>query len=143
MMADEQFDEAKAVADYHQWIQDYFYTDAPGVKFDGPFTNGGSDSGIRPAKEMEVGKMHFQDNSLCQDYISANPGRYAGISHVGYLCPCGCRKAFHLPIESPCNKGWGLTIHEDSTVSLNPSIQALGDTCKSHYFIHNGMVQWA
>ena len=56
-----------------------------------------------------------------------------------HLCHCGCGDHVHLPFKDTNVSGsyWGL-----SGNSFTPSIfKRLG--CKSHYFIKNGIVQWA
>lgn len=72
---------------------------------------------------LEVGKVY-----VCWDYRSSV-----------HLCPCGCGDKVFLPIAETSAKDnhWGLIGN-----SFSPSIQKLTG-CKSHYWIKNGLVQWA
>ena|ERR1035437_5337306 len=72
---------------------------------------------------LEPGKVYF-----CKDYAMSV-----------HLCPCGCGEPVHLHFKEYNVTGicWGL---KDNT--FTPSIlKSFG--CKSHYWIKNGLVQWA
>lgn len=58
---------------------------------------------------------------------------------VIHKCACGCGEKVVTPIDP---KGWVLT-YDGDTVSLTPSIGNWSYKCKSHYFIHRNIVEWA
>lgn len=64
---------------------------------------------------------------------------------ASYICPCGCGREVYLPLRPKENghPSWEYEIHLDNTVSFTPSILGKQGTCQSHYFIKNGLVQWA
>lgn len=66
-------------------------------------------------------------------YISE---KYKVASH---LCCCGCRKEVVTPLN-PAK--WQLT-NSNGEISLYPSIGNWSFSCKSHYWIKHGKVQWA
>ena len=57
------------------------------------------------------------------------------------LCPCGCQSTIQLnllPDAKPC---WRVEEHEDSTISLYPSVWSRKG-CGSHYLIRKGFIKW-
>lgn len=57
------------------------------------------------------------------------------------VCPCGCGNILQmnlLPDERPC---WYVTIHEDKTASLHPSVWRKKGCC-SHFWFKHGKVNW-
>jgi hypothetical protein len=66
-------------------------------------------------------------------YVSMN---YAVASHK---CACGCGREVVTPI-SPTD--WLLRF-DGEAITLEPSIGNWNFPCRSHYFIHGGIVHWA
>lgn len=63
------------------------------------------------------------------------------LEQVAMLCPCGCKRLLHMNLlhdERPC---WTLTLHQDGTASLFPSVWRKKD-CGSHFWLKRGIVQW-
>lgn len=56
-----------------------------------------------------------------------------------HLCACGCGREIVTPF-TPAD--WRL-IFDGETVSLDPSIGNWSLSCRSHYWIERGSVQWA
>ncbi|WP_063910176.1 DUF6527 family protein [Herbidospora yilanensis] len=57
----------------------------------------------------------------------------------GHLCACGCGQEIVTPL-SPAQ--WALT-YDGENVSLRPSIGNWGLSCRSHYWIKEGVVRWS
>lgn len=61
--------------------------------------------------------------------------------HASMPCPCKCGEILHMnliPDERPC---WQVTIHQDHTVSLFPSVWRQKG-CRSHFWFQRGYVIW-
>jgi hypothetical protein len=58
---------------------------------------------------------------------------------AGHLCPCGCGNKIITPIGST---EWHL-IERKGKPTLYPSIGNWQLSCKSHYWIHNGEIEWS
>lgn len=68
-------------------------------------------------------------------------GENGFVWQVAMMCPCGCRKTLHLPVLENTNPRWRYVIHEDNTVSLNPSVwRRVG--CQSHFHLRRGVILW-
>lgn len=60
---------------------------------------------------------------------------------VAMICPCGCGSALHMnliPDERPC---WRITIHDNGSASLHPSVWRKKE-CASHFWFREGRVHW-
>ncbi len=59
-------------------------------------------------------------------------------------CPCGCGQRIELPLR-PVNANdeadWSATIHDDGTVTIEPSIETTRG-CGSHFSIERNVVRW-
>jgi Family of unknown function (DUF6527) len=56
-------------------------------------------------------------------------------------CPCNCKNVLQMSLHQDGTPRWNLTIHDNGTVSLYPSIwRKVG--CKSHFFFKEGKIQW-
>jgi hypothetical protein len=66
---------------------------------------------------------------------------YASIEYatVAHKCMCGCSNEVTSPL-SP--EQWQLTFN-GRTISLSPSIGNWGFDCESHYWLEDGLVNWA
>ncbi len=63
------------------------------------------------------------------------------LEQAAMLCPCGCQRTLQmnlLPDERPC---WRLSLHEDGTATLHPSVWRKKD-CGSHFWFQRGKVKW-
>lgn len=61
-----------------------------------------------------------------------------------HVCPCGCNAHRRIPVNGHKQEngaGWNYNINENNQVTITPSILDRG-TCKAHYFITKGKVQW-
>jgi len=58
---------------------------------------------------------------------------------AGHLCPCGCGNKIILPLGST---EWHLTIRKGKP-TLYPSLGNWQLSCKSHYWIINGEIEWS
>ncbi len=57
------------------------------------------------------------------------------------MCPCKCGNILHLNLlrdERPC---WTVTMHDDETTSLHPSVWRKKG-CRSHFWFRAGRVYW-
>jgi Family of unknown function (DUF6527) len=81
----------------------------------------------------------------CQQNIAVLESDSAGcILAVWHVCPCGCRGNRRLPVNGHTTEegaGWAYSVDEENRLTMSPSIQDLG-TCRSHYFIRDGMVEF-
>ena len=84
---------------------------------------------------MKVQFVEFIPENIQEDilYISLE---YKTATH---LCPCGCMNRVVTPIGGD---GWELIIHEDTIISLSPSIGNFRWPCKSHYFYRKNKIEW-
>ena len=57
------------------------------------------------------------------------------------LCPCGCGKTLHMNLLLDERPVWRLTVHEDGTSSLYPSINRMKG-CRAHFWFRMGRVYW-
>ena len=56
-----------------------------------------------------------------------------------HKCMCGCGNE----VVTPCSQsGWTAIINNYRNVSLTPSVGSFNLSCKSHYFLKNGIVKW-
>ena len=56
-------------------------------------------------------------------------------------CPCGCRETIQLNLVPEMRPRWTVTIEQDRTVSLSPSVwRQVG--CRSHFVMTRGRVAW-
>lgn len=83
---------------------------------------------------LEPGKLYVVKGTQTTSHAAA------------FLCPCGCGKEVYLPCRAPgtphgLGSEWELTLHDDNTVTLHPSILDRG-TCQSHYWIKRNQVEW-
>jgi hypothetical protein len=64
------------------------------------------------------------------------PFQQSGEAHWFIACP-GC--GGHLDLSM-----WGVTEHEDGTLSIAPSIQCFGaeKPCNAHYFVVRNQIRW-
>jgi Family of unknown function (DUF6527) len=71
-------------------------------------------------------------------------GASGEIENVAYRCPCGCNHTVVLPVGPvPIQKKcWGLT-QANGLLTITPSVDQIGYTCRSHYHIDAGKVRWA
>lgn len=60
-------------------------------------------------------------------------------STCGHLCCCGCGQEVITPL-SPAQ--WSFT-YDGENVSLTPSVGNWALSCRSHYWIRKGKVQWS
>ncbi|MBL8792473.1 MAG: hypothetical protein JNM56_01070 [Planctomycetia bacterium] len=68
-------------------------------------------------------------------------GEGSHIWSVALLCPCGCGHALQMNMLADTHPRWQLTIHEDATTTLYPSVwRQVG--CRSHFFLRRGRVEW-
>jgi|SRR5215216_3389402 len=69
------------------------------------------------------------------------------VGENGYLwfvalnCPCGCGDIIHLNLLPDANPRWKIEEHQNSTISISPSIWSRKG-CNSHYFFKRGYVKW-
>lgn len=61
-----------------------------------------------------------------------------------FACPKICGKTISLNISDQHNKWerWKVTEHEDSTISLYPSIWMKTFDCNCHYWLSKGYIIW-
>ncbi len=72
-------------------------------------------------------------------YIVGNEGYYW---QAVMLCPCGCNKTLHMNLMKEDHPSWKVEIHENTNVSLHPSIDRKV-VCKSQFFVRKGKIVWA
>ena len=60
---------------------------------------------------------------------------------VAFLCPCGCGELVQLNLLPDTRPQWDVRTHEDTTVSLTPSVWRTKG-CRSHFFLRRGRVEW-
>lgn len=60
---------------------------------------------------------------------------------AAFLCPCGCGEVIQLSLMPDDRPRWTLTLHDDKTVTLYPSVWRVRG-CKSHFFVRQSMVEW-
>lgn len=59
----------------------------------------------------------------------------------GHLCLCGCGELTITPLND--DYGWRLSIsHNESKISLTPSIGNYNFACKSHYILTNNVANF-
>ena len=61
--------------------------------------------------------------------------------HVSMLCPCGCGEMLHMNLIPDGVPVWHLSIHQDSSISLYPSVLR-NRGCHSHFWIRNDRIFW-
>lgn len=76
------------------------------------------------------------DQWHCERNFAALEKEQDQVIATWHICPCGCR----IPRRLPVNR-WSYNIDGDGRLTLNPSILDTM-TCKAHYFIKNGMVEF-
>ena len=57
------------------------------------------------------------------------------------LCPCGCKNVIQLNLLTQAKPCWKLTLHEDGSASLTPSVWR-SKGCRSHFWLRRGRVEW-
>lgn len=61
---------------------------------------------------------------------------------LAFKCPCGCNENILLNLLKDAKPQWRFRINKNDMIDINPSIwRKIG--CKSHFFVKNGMVEWA
>jgi hypothetical protein len=61
--------------------------------------------------------------------------------YAAMLCPCGCGSILHMGLMEDQRPRWSVTIHDDGTPSLRPSVwRQVG--CKSHFWLRQGTIAW-
>jgi hypothetical protein len=60
---------------------------------------------------------------------------------VGIRCPCGCGRKIELLVIREAKPRWDLKVDTAGRPTLAPSVW-LRDGCKSHFWIHRGVVKW-
>lgn len=61
---------------------------------------------------------------------------------AGLICPCGCREHIKISLIRNDRPRWRYRTHNDSTVSLDPSIWRVTGCC-SHFTMVRGRIRWA
>ena len=60
---------------------------------------------------------------------------------AAFACPCGCGEDVVLNLLPDMRPRWRIEIHDDETVSIQPSIHRhVG--CRSHFFVRRGLLRW-
>lgn len=83
------------------------------------------------ASQMRPGHLYFADGlTSTRTYAQAS-----------LLCPCGCGFAISVSEDpqEPERRRWTLALHEDGTVSAQPSIQIA--RCGTHFWIARSRVE--
>lgn len=57
------------------------------------------------------------------------------------ICPCGCGETIQLSCLADARPRWRATVHEDGSVSLQPSVNRVKG-CLSHFFLRHGFIEW-
>lgn len=57
------------------------------------------------------------------------------------LCPCGCDAVIDVNLVPPGRPCWKLTVHDDGTPTLTPSVWRQVD-CRAHFFLRQGRIVW-
>lgn len=60
---------------------------------------------------------------------------------VAVQCPCDCGAILHMNLLPDTHPRWRLTLHDDKTVTLHPSVWRTKD-CGSHFFVRRGRIEW-
>lgn len=60
---------------------------------------------------------------------------------VVLCCPCGCGATLTANLLSEVKPHWSWTVHENSTLTLHPSLWRTAG-CKSHFLLRHGRVIW-
>lgn len=61
---------------------------------------------------------------------------------LAFKCPCGCNENILLNLLKDAKPQWKFKINKKGTIDIKPSIwRKIG--CKSHFFIKNGIIEWA
>lgn len=58
------------------------------------------------------------------------------------LCPCGCGERIDLNLLPQVRPRWSADEHEDSTVTLTPSVWRQSG-CRSHFILRRGRIVWS
>ena len=61
--------------------------------------------------------------------------------HTAMLCPCGCGQTLYMNLISDEQPVWQLTVHEDGSGTLCPSILRKRECC-SHFWFRGGRIYW-
>lgn len=61
---------------------------------------------------------------------------------IAFKCPCGCNENILLNLLKDARPQWRFRINQNKMIDINPSIWRKRG-CKSHFFIKNGIVEWA
>lgn len=92
----------------------------------------------RPYRTEVVEEALPQSPAIKTLYIVQEDGF---VEQAAMVCPCGCKRILQMnliPDERPC---WKVTMHDDGTATLNPSVWRKKD-CGSHFWFRQGRVQW-
>ena len=61
---------------------------------------------------------------------------------LAFKCPCGCNENILLNLLKDAKPQWRFRINHNDMINIYPSIWRKRG-CKSHFFIKNGIVEWA
>jgi len=57
-----------------------------------------------------------------------------------FICPCGCGEELALNLMKSHRPCWTVTLHEDQTVTVHPSVDAT--KCRAHFWIRQNQIEW-
>ena len=57
-----------------------------------------------------------------------------------FLCPCGCGEVQALNLMPSHSPVWTVTVHEDETITVAPSVDARG--CGAHFWVRRNRIDW-
>jgi hypothetical protein len=60
---------------------------------------------------------------------------------AAFRCPCGCGATVQLNLLPEARPRWTLTVHDDRSVSLRPSVWRNAG-CRSHFVMRHGRIEW-
>ena len=72
-------------------------------------------------------------------YIESEDGEYF---QAAMICCCGCNEVLYMNLCKQIKPCWSVEIDKDGLVTFIPSINRIVG-CKSHFWIRNGVIQWA
>jgi hypothetical protein len=56
-------------------------------------------------------------------------------------CPCGCKAKIHMSLIPEDYPTWQIEQYRNCTITLKPSVWRT-QGCRSHFFLHKGMIDW-
>ncbi len=72
-------------------------------------------------------------------YVAGENGH---VWFAAMICPCGCGETLYMNLQQDRRPCWRLTVDQRGAVTLHPSVwRQVG--CRSHFFLRQGVVQWA